>query len=192
MVLQFACSKAGLVLYQLDASTAKSNPVGYNTALKEGLILSKANIFVTPETHEDQNYIELAQNVIPELTIFDTDEGQPFISPRYPHLRMCIHTGFDYDDRKAFYRIHHLLLPAGTVQEWLLKAELEPTTTKPMTPIAPSTPLMGQFELNEMGVPVSVGPSLTNEQVIEQKAWDTYCKILDKEFHDIKGVGVVF
>lgn len=193
MVLQFACSKAGMTLYQLDHRLAKTDPVAFQEALKQALILTKANVYCTPETHDDVNYITLDKLVIPELQIFRFNEGLSFISPRYPHLRYCIHTGFeDQPDKEAFIRIHHFLVPAGTVEEWLLKAEMDETTTLPMTPITPHTALMGTLECNDRGIPVGIGPSLSNADVIEGNVWETYCKILKKEFHEVAGVGVVF
>ena len=190
MVLQFACSKAGLTLYQLDPSMAKTDPDAAKEALKQALILTKANMFFSPETHEDESFIWLAEAVIPELPIFQTNEGMPFISPRYPHLRMCIQTGYDDDEKHGWHRLHHMLVPADTVKDWLETAQRDPTLT--VRPIDPSTPLMGQLVLDDRGIPTAVGPSLSNEQVIEQKAWETYCKILLKEYHEVEGVGVVF
>ena len=77
MILQFACSKAGLVLYTLK-------PAGEDTeaaqdALTAALTLSKANMLVTPEAHDDLNYIRLVKGVIPELRIFTQETGLPLL-----------------------------------------------------------------------------------------------------------------
>ncbi|KAL7557088.1 hypothetical protein ACA910_009911 [Epithemia clementina (nom. ined.)] len=195
MVLQFACSKVGMTLYQLDHTTAKTNPDAFKESLKQALILTKANVFCSPETHDDVNYIELDKEVIPELIHFDSNDGTPFLSPRYPHLRYCLQTGYDDEEgeKQGFTRIHHFIVPAGTVDEWLQHRSFEPSTTMPMVEIGPSTPLMGTLELNERGIPVGIGKPLSNEQVIAQEGvWETYTKILKKEYHEVGGVGVVF
>ena len=86
-ILQFACSKAGFVLYNLDPnpSLAKSNPEAAKAALSKALELTEANVLITQEAGDDVNYVDLTTGVIPEIRIFDFGEGMPFITPRYPH-----------------------------------------------------------------------------------------------------------
>ena len=97
MILQFACSKAGLVLYTLDAPSEDTETA--QDALTAALTLTKANMLVTPEAHNDLNYIRLVQGVIPELRIYTQESGLRFVTPRFPHLRYAVHTGFDQDDK---------------------------------------------------------------------------------------------
>ena len=88
-ILQFACSKAGFLLFNLDPNPdmAKSNPEASMNALAKALELTKANVVITQEAGNDVNYIDLTTGVIPEIRIFDFSDGKPFITPRYPHLR---------------------------------------------------------------------------------------------------------
>ena len=54
------------------------------------------------------------------------------------------------------------------------------------------TPLAGTFEVDAKGIPTKLGPTLTNKQVIDKNVWPTYNNILQKKFHDVQGVGVIF
>ena len=180
MVLQFACSKAGLILYTLDP-TAVSDPIKAKESLSAALTLTEANVLVTPETHLDTNYISLCKSVIPETRIFDFSNGMPFVSPRFPHLRLPIQTGFDQNDEGnlGFLLLRHMVVPGGNLESMLEN-------------ISSETPLAGQLSVGSDGVPTGVGKHLTNAQVVAQNVWPTYCKILAKEFHDVEGVGVIF
>lgn len=182
MVLQFACSKAGLILYSLDPS-ATSDSEKAKESLAAALTLTEANVLVTPETHDDINYIRLCKSVIPETNIFDFGHGMPFMSPRFPHLRLPIQTGFDQNDEGnlGFLLLRHMVVPSGNLDTFTGAAE-----------IAADTPLAGQLTVGADGIPTGVGKPLTNAQVVSQKTWPTYCKILDQQFHDVKGVGVIF
>jgi len=182
MVLQFACSKAGMVLYTLDPSTATTDPEAAKDALKVALELSKANILVSQEAGSDVNYVQLAHGVIPELRIFATSGGMPFVTPRFPHLRMCIHTGFDQDEKQGWYPLRHCIVPSDNLDQYVDRAK-----------IGAETPLAGQFKLDGRGIPTGTGPTLTNEQVAKQTdVWPTYASILNKKYHEVEGVGVVF
>ena len=177
MVLQFACSKAGLVLYTLDASIAKTDKA--EQALAKALELTQANVLITPEAHDDINFIHITQNVIPELRIFDFTDGMPFVTPRFPHLRLPVHTGFDQDDKAGWLLLKHLVVPSDNLKDYI--------------PVEPSgaTPLAGELVL-ENGVPSKVGKVRTNDEVLKDKVWPTYSAILGKQFHAVEGVGVVF
>lgn len=170
MVLQFACSKAGLILYTLPPSP---NP----QALAKALELTKANVLISQEAGQDTNYISIVEQAVPELRIFDTSSGMPFVTPRFPHLRMCVHTGFDQDDKEGWFALRHLVVPTGE---------------KHGEGVSDSTPLAGQLQLDASGMPTKVGTTLTNSQVVSQGVWPTFSKILKKEFHVVEGVGVIF
>ena len=170
MVLQFACSKSGLILYTLPPSPNAQ-------ALAKALELTKANVLVSQETGQDTNYISVVEQAVPELRVFDTSSGMPFVTPRFPHLRVCVHTGFDQEDKEGWFALRHLIVPTGEkVGEGLTDA----------------TPLAGQLQLDGQGMPTKVGPTLTNAQVVSQGVWPTFSKILKKELHTVEGVGVIF
>ncbi|GAX11110.1 hypothetical protein FisN_9Hh201 [Fistulifera solaris] len=179
MVLQFACSKSGLVLYTLDPLVAKKDPSKAQQALKAALELTKANILITPEATNDVNYVNLVHNVIPELRIFDTSTGEPFVTPRFPHLRLAVHTGFDQDDKYGWFPLRHMVVPSQNLDSFVT------------TPPTDQTPLAGVLKVQD-DIPVKVEPVLTNAQVLEKNIWPTYCSILQKKFHTVEGVGVIF
>jgi hypothetical protein len=170
MVLQFACSKAGFVLYTLP-------PSPNHEALAKALELTKANVLISQETGQDTNYITIVERAVPELRIFDTSDGMPFVTPRFPHLRMCVHTGFDQDDKEGWFALKHLLVPTGE---------------KVGENLSDSTPLAGQLDVDAKGMPTKVGPTFTNAQVLSKGIWPTFSKVLKKEFHTVEGVGVIF
>ena len=180
MILQFACSKAGLVLYTLDPATEQDAETA-QAALTAALTLSKANMLVTPEAYNDTNYIRLVQGVIPELRIFTQEAGLPFVTPRFPHLRYPVHTGFDQEEKEGWLPYKYFLVPSDNLDKLIDTSKL-----------TASTPLAGSFELDAKGIPTKIGPTLTNQQVMEKNAWPTYSKILQKQFHDVEGVGVIF
>jgi hypothetical protein len=181
MVLQFACSKAGLILYTLDPALAVGDPEGSKKALAKALELSKANVLVSQEAGSDVNYIKLAEEVIPELRIFDQSSGMPFVTPRFPHLRYPIQTGFDQDEKEGWLRLRYFLVPSGNLDTYVNLGAISATT-----------PLAGEFVLDSKGIPTGLGKTLTNEQVVKNKVWSTYAAILNKEYHEVAGVGVVF
>jgi hypothetical protein len=181
MVLQFACSKSGLILYTLDPVTAVTDKDTAQQALAAALELTKANVLISQEAGSDVNYVQLAERVIPETRYFDFSTGMPFVTPRFPHLRLPIHTGYDQDDKWGWLLLKHMLVPSG---------ELD-TFVKPFQ-LTAQTPLAGELVLDTNGVPVKLGKTLTNEQVFNTKLWPTYSAILEKQFHVVEGIGVVF
>ena len=181
MVLQFACSKAGLIFYHLDPSLATTDPDKAKSALSKALTLSKANVLVTQEAADDVNYISLVEDIIPEIDLFDFAMGKPFVCPQFPHLRFPIHTGFDQEHKWGFLPLRHMLVPSENLDEFVDKFNLSGTT-----------PLLGQFTLGADGVPTGVGKPLTNDEVVKSNAWPTFSSILKKEFHEVEGVGVVW
>ena len=180
MVLQFACSKAGLVLYTLDHLVAKKDSAKAEQALKAALELTKANILIAPEATNDVNYVNLVHKVIPELRIFDTSTGAPFVTPRFPNLRVAVHTGFDQDDKYGWFPLRHMVVPSQNLDSFVGSA-----------PPSDKTPLAGVLKVHD-DMPVGVDKPLTNAQVVERNVWPTYCSILQKKFHTVEGVGVIF
>jgi len=181
MVLQFACSKSGLVLYNLDPTLATSDPGAAKEALSAALTLTEANVLVSQEAGSDVNYVRLCNEVIPELRIFDFAEGKPFVTPRFPHLRLPIHTGFDQDDKWGMLLLKHMIVPSDNLDEHLDGFVVDG-----------STPLLGRLELDARGVPASLGKVATNGEVAESGVLETFSKILKREYHEVEGVGVVW
>jgi hypothetical protein len=181
MVLQFACSKSGLVLYNLDPTLATSDTEAAKEALTQALALTKANVFVTQEAGSDVNYVRLCEQVIPELRIFDFAEGKPFVTPRFPHLRIPVQTGFDQDDKWGMLLFKHMLVPSENLDELLDGFTVDG-----------STPLLGALKLDSKGIPTGTGKIATNDEVTKSGILETYSKILKREYHEVEGVGVVW
>lgn len=181
MVVQFACSKSGLVLYNLDPALATTDPEAAKEALAKALEVTKANVLITQEAGSDVNYVRLCEGVIPELRIFDFAEGKPFVTPRFPHLRFPIHTGFEQDDKWGMLLFKHMLVPSENLDEHLDGFTVDG-----------STPLLGELKLDATGIPTGVGKVATNDQVAKSGVLDTYSKILKREYHEVEGVGVVW
>ena len=74
---------------------------------------TNANILVTQEAGSDVNYVRLCKEVIPEIRVWDFGKGLPFLSPRFPHLRYPVHTGFDHEDKHGMIPYRHMLIPSG-------------------------------------------------------------------------------
>ncbi|KAL7543081.1 hypothetical protein ACHAXR_012406 [Thalassiosira sp. AJA248-18] len=185
-ILEFACSKAGFVLYKLDPNPqlAKSNPEAAKKALAKALELTKANVLFSQEAGDDVNYVDLTKEVIPEIRIFDFGEGMPFFTPRYPHLRFPVHTGYTIVDKEGMYAFKHFLLPSND-----LDTRLRDTGCKALDG---KTPLLGELVLDKDGIPVKTGKVLSNEEVFKAKALPEFTSILSREYKEIPGVGVVF
>jgi hypothetical protein len=182
MVLQFACSKSGLVLYNLDPILATKDIEAAKDALSKALTLTKANVLITQEAGSDVNYVRLVESVIPEVRVFDFAEGKPFVTPRFPHLRFPIHTGFDQDDKWGMLLLKHFVIPSDNLDDLL------PNGFK----VTGSTPLLGELVLDSKGIPTGTGKVQTNDEVMKSGVWNTYSKILKREYHEVGGVGVVW
>eukprot|EP00560_Eucampia_antarctica_P000825 CAMPEP_0197832680 /NCGR_PEP_ID=MMETSP1437-20131217/15570_1 /TAXON_ID=49252 ORGANISM="Eucampia antarctica, Strain CCMP1452" /NCGR_SAMPLE_ID=MMETSP1437 /ASSEMBLY_ACC=CAM_ASM_001096 /LENGTH=297 /DNA_ID=CAMNT_0043436169 /DNA_START=32 /DNA_END=925 /DNA_ORIENTATION=+ len=180
-VLQFACSKAGFILYTLDPSQAKTDPEGAKEALKKAMEVTEANVLVTQEAGNDVNYIKLVEGVIPETRIFDFGDGMPFFSPRFPHLRFPIHTGFDITDKYGFMPLKHMLVPTGDLSNALSEFQIDG-----------STPLAGDLVIGSDGIPTKTGKVLSNEEVVKGNVWPELTSVLQKQYNKIGGVGVTF
>jgi hypothetical protein len=185
-ILQFACSKAGLLLYSLDPNPelAKKDPERAKAALAKALELTKANILISQEAGDDVNYINLCQGVIPETRIFDYGEGMQFFTPRYPHLRFPTHTGYTITGNEGMWLFKHFLVPSNNLDTLLRDTGCKELDGK--------TPLLGELIYDKDGVPVKTGKALTNEEVFKVKAWPEFSSILSREYKEIAGVGVVF
>jgi hypothetical protein len=185
-ILQFACSKAGFVLYNLDPNPelAKSNPAAAKAALAKALELTEANVLFTQEAGSDVNYVDLTTGVVPEIRIFDFGDGMPFFTPRYPHLRFPVHTGYTIVDKEGMYAFKHFLVPSGD-----LDTRLRATGGKALDG---KTPLLGELVLDKDGIPVKKGKVMTNEEVFKANTWTEFSSILNREYKEIPGVGVVF
>ena len=101
---------------------------------------------------------------------------------RFPDLRLCIQTGFDQEDKWGWLRYRHMIVPAGNLDQ------VEPATLN----LNGETPLAGELKLDANSIPVSIGQTLTNKQVLQKKLWSTFSSILQKKYHEVEGVGVIF
>lgn len=180
-ILQFACSKAGLVLYNLDPYLAVLDSEGAKEALAKALELTKANALISQEAGNDVNYIRIIEEVIPETRIFDFSDGMPFITPRFPHLRLPIHTGFEYGNNLGMIPMYDIICPTNDLE-----------TTLNGTNLDGKTPLKGSLEVSANGIPTAVGKTMTNDEVVKSGDWPLFSSILKKEYNEVEGVGVVF
>jgi len=185
-ILQFACSKAGFLLYNLDPNPAlaKADPAAAKRALAKALELTEANVVITQEAGNDVNYIDLTTGVIPEIRIFDFADGMPFITPRYPHVRFAVHTGYSIVDKEGMYAFKHFLVPSNNLEALLRDTGCPALDGK--------TPLLGELVLDEEGIPTKIGKAMTNEEVFNTNTWPELSSILNREYKEIPGVGVVF
>lgn len=181
MVLQFACSKSGLVLYNLDPDLATNDPEKAKEALAKALTVTKANVLISQEAGCDVNYVRLCEAVIPEVRFFDFAEGKPFITPRFPDLRLPIHTGFDQDDKWGMLTLKQFVVPADN-----LSYHLHGFT------VTGSTPFLGELVVGADGIPTGTGKIQTNDEVAKSGSLETYSKILNRDFHVVEGEGVVW
>lgn len=168
-----------MVLYTLDPALATTDPQKAEQALAAALTLTKANVLVSQEAGSDVNYIALCKNVIPELRIFDTSTGMPFVTPHFPDLRLCIHTGFDQDDKEALFPLRQMVVPSDNLDSFVDSSQ-----------VTAETPLAGEFTL-ENGIPKATKVH-SHAAVMKNNLWPTYVSILKKEFHQVEGTGVVF
>ena len=77
--------------------------------------------------------------------------------------------------------LKHMLVPSENLDE-----HLEGFT------VDGSTPLLGELTLDANGIPTGIGKIATNDEVTKSGVLDTYSKILNKEYHTVEGVGVVW
>jgi len=180
LILQFACAKAGFVLYTLDPSQAITDPEGAKASLAKALEITQATVLIQQEAGDDVNYVKLTESVIPETRIFAFQDGMPFFTPRYPNVRFVIQTGFDEEDKFGMLPLKWMLVPSGD-----LDSQLEGAT------LNGSTPLMGELVMGKDGLP-ALGKVLTNEEVVKQNVWPEFVSVLKKDYKEIEGVGVVF
>jgi len=173
-ILQFACSKAGFVLYTLDVNASEE-------ALAKALEVTKANILISQEAGSDINFIRKIEAVVPETQIFNFTDGMPFFSPRFPHLRLPIHTGFDYEDKGGLVPLHDVLCNTGDLVGVMGGKTVDGTT-----------PLKGELKLDSSGVPTGVGKVSSNEEVAKSGSWAQFTGILKKQYTEVEGKGVVF
>jgi hypothetical protein len=145
------------------------------------LVLTKANVLISQEAGDDVNYVRLCEGVIPELRIFDFSMGLPFVTPRFPHLRFPIHTGFDQDDKWGMLLFKHFIVPSENLDTHLDGFE-----------ITGSTPFLGELALDAKGIPTGAGKVSTNDQVAASGALVTFSNVLKRQYHEVDGVGVVF
>ena len=127
------------------------------------------------------NYVNLTEGVVPEIRIFDFADGMPFFTPRYPHLRFPVHTGYSIVDKEGMYAFKHFLVPSNNLDSMLRGTALDG-----------KTPLLGELVLDSDVIPVKTGTVMTNEEVFKAKAWPEFSSILSREYKEIGGVGVVF
>jgi hypothetical protein len=165
----------------LDPALALQSSETAKKALTSALEISQANVLFTQEAGNDVNYVHLVEQVIPETLIFNFDDGMPFFTPRFPHLRFPIHVGFDYDNKGGMIPIKDILCPTGNLEGVLAGAKIDG-----------KSPLLGQFQLGKDGVPVSSGKALNNEEVMKSNVWPEFVSILNKKYREVEGVGVVF
>ena len=153
------------------------DPNASEEALAKALETTEANILVTQEAGSDINYIRKVESVVPETQIFDFGEGMPFFSPRFPHLRLPIHTGFDYEEKPGFVPLQDILCDTGDL-EGVMGGNV----------VDGKTPLKG-----ELAVDGKAGSKvLSNEEVVKSGDWPIMSSILKKEYKEVEGVGVVF
>lgn len=182
-ILQLACSKGGFLLYQLDPSVATTNIDAAKASLKNALEITEATCLFSQQAGDDVNYVRIVKEIIPEVKFFDIYEGKPFFTPRFPHLRFPIHTGLDIvaSECRGIIPYKYFLVPVtGELDKLLNGAEL-----------SGSTPLLGELTTEKDGT-VKKGKILTNDEVLMSKAWPEVCSMVNKEYIEVDGVGVIF
>jgi len=179
-ILQFACSKAGFILYSLDPKLAITDKEASKKELGSALEVTEANVLVTQEAGDDVHYAELVQELVPETRIFDVSDGHPFFTPRYPHLRVIVQTGYEIGDNYGMQLLKHVLVPSGQLETFLGDAN-----------ISGKTPIYGELVKGANGM-LTKGKVLSNEEVMIAGVWPTVTSILKKEYTEVEGVGVIF
>lgn len=77
----------------------------------------------------------------------------------------------------------HFLLPSDNLDSLLRDTGCKALDGK--------TPLLGELVLDNDGIPVKTGKVLTNEEVWKANAWPEFTSVLNREYKEIPGVGVV-
>ena len=180
-VLQFACAKAGFVLYSLDPMLPVEDKDLACEALEKALVETNAAALITLHAGNDVDYLSICKKVIPETKVFDFASGEEFFTPKFPNLRMPVHCGFDnLDGKHGFIVFKHLLMPNGATSD-LLEEYGELTD---------ATPLLGELVTASDGLPTK-GKVLTNAEVVNGKVWPEFSSILEKKYIEVAGTGVV-
>lgn len=182
-ILQLACSKGGFVLYQLDPSLATTNIDAAKASLKNALEITEATCLFSQQAGDDVNYVRIIKEIIPEVKYFDIYEGKPFFTPRFPHLRFPIHTGLDIvaSECRGIIPYKYFIVPVtGELDKLLDGAKFDGTT-----------PLLGELTTEKDGT-VKKGKVLTNDEVFKTKAWPEVCSMVNKDYIEVEGVGVIF
>jgi len=186
-ILQLACSKGGFILYHLDPALATNNRDAAKASLTNALEITEATCLFSQQAGDDVNYVQLCKEVIPEVRYFDIYEAMPFFTPRFPHLRFPIHTGFDVDAGECLGMIpyKYFIVP--------ISPEFQKFhSPKPSPKLDGSTPLMGELIVDKNTGSVTKGKVLTNDEVLKAMAWPQVCSMAKKEYVEVEGVGVVF
>lgn len=58
--------------------------------------------------------------------------------------------------------------------------------------VSGTTPLLGELQLGQDGVPTKKGKVMTNDEVVKSGVWPEFSSILKKEYREVEGVGVIF
>jgi len=181
-ILQFACSKSGLILYTLDPYQAVADKEGAVASLAKALEITEANVLIQLEAGMDTNFITLLDQIVPEIGIFDFAEGIPFLTPRFPHLRLCVHTGFSDEDTPGMFPYKHMLIDSNDTAKRL--------EAKGFT-LTANSPLLGELKTGTDGLP-TLGKLMSNEEVQKSGVWPEYNSILAKQYLEVPGIGVIF
>lgn len=170
-----------MTLYHLDPAIAQSSTEDAKAALSAALELTEANVLMTQEAGQDVNYVNIVEQVVPEVLIFNWSDGMPFITPRFPHLRFPIHTGFEYAGKDGMVPLYDMLCSTGE-SEKLLDGEV----------VDGKTPLLGELVVDAKGIPVKLGKYMGSDEIIAGNVWPEFTSILKKEYVEVEGVGNVF
>jgi hypothetical protein len=181
-ILQFACSKSGLILYTLDPYQAVADKEGAVASLAKALEITEANVLIQLEAGMDTNFITLLDQIVPQIGIFDFAEGIPFLTPRFPHLRLCVHTGFSDEDTPGMFPYKHMLIDSNDTAKRL--------EAKGFT-LTANSPLLGELKTGTDGLP-TLGKLMSNEEVQKSGVWPEYNSILAKQYLEVPGIGVIF
>jgi hypothetical protein len=143
---------------------------------------------ITQEAGSDVNYVRLCKEVIPEIRLWDFGTGLPFFSPRFPHLRYPVHTGFDHTNKTGMIPYNDMLIPSGELKSHL----------SDHAPLDGTTPLYGTLQFSSVNSDTTDGTSLTlgkvysNDEVVQNNVWPIYNDILNQNYKEIPGIGNIW